>query len=81
MPVNFKSFVLLGLGTTFYVSYFNASMLFILLLVVIANVFYMGDSVLAGMGSVTNLYETMECLQGPEKNLDQTYLTFRYSIN
>ncbi|KAK3751241.1 hypothetical protein RRG08_023998 [Elysia crispata] len=60
-----------GLGSTFYVSYFNAAIIFVCLVVFSIRIFYSGDS-----DSITDLYAKVTCLQGPEGNEERSYLTF-----
>lgn len=65
-----------GLGSTFYVSYFNAVMVFALLAVIIVNVFYLEHDEHRLLGDVGAIYRKIACLQGPEGNAEQSYLTF-----
>ncbi|RUS86831.1 hypothetical protein EGW08_005427 [Elysia chlorotica] len=60
-----------GLGSTFYVSYFNAAIIFICLVVFTVRVFYSGDA-----GAIADLYAKVSCLEGPEGNEEGSYLTF-----
>lgn len=66
-----------GLGTTFYVSYFNACLVFILLIIFVVRIFYVSDNADQGLGSVQKVYDAVSCLEGPEGNVDNSYVTFR----
>ncbi|CAG5127507.1 unnamed protein product, partial [Candidula unifasciata] len=64
-----------GLGSTFYVSYFNTAIIFICVLCFIANIFYSGDN--AGtFNAIDFIYDKVHCLTGPEKNEERSYITF-----
>ncbi|XP_070197555.1 uncharacterized protein [Littorina saxatilis] len=63
-----------GLGSTFYVSYFNAAVIFCLLATFIGQVFYSPDGSIEG--GFTGLYNRVKCLPGPEGNEERSYLTF-----
>ena len=66
-----------GLGSTFYVSYFNTVLVFVMLCIFIINIFYKentGETAL--LGSIDNIYQKVSCLDGPENNEDHSYLTF-----
>nr|KAG5702689.1 hypothetical protein BaRGS_013326 [Batillaria attramentaria] len=65
-----------GLGSTFYVSYFNAFMVFSLLAVIIVNVFYLEHDDYKLLGDVDAIYSKIACLKGPETNAEESYLTF-----
>ncbi|XP_041356757.1 uncharacterized protein LOC121373965 [Gigantopelta aegis] len=66
-----------GLGSTFYVSYFNTVLVFVMLCIFIINIFYKENSgETALLGSIDNIYEKVTCLKGPEGNEEQSYLTF-----
>ncbi|XP_046575767.1 uncharacterized protein LOC124283788 [Haliotis rubra] len=66
-----------GLGTTFYVSYFNAVLVFVILVVFIMNIFYLenpGDTKL--LGSMDAIFKQVSCQEGPAGNEGRSYLTF-----
>nr|WGU51208.1 DUR3-like urea transporter subtype A3 [Theodoxus fluviatilis] len=68
-----------GLGSTFYVSYVNAFIVFICLLVFIINLFYV-ETELEGTPmtlDIDSVYESLACLVGPNTNLHSSYLTFQ----
>ncbi|XP_076358692.1 uncharacterized protein LOC143251173 isoform X2 [Tachypleus tridentatus] len=66
-----------GLGATFYVSYFNTAIIFIILLMLVIEVYHnpLGheDNL---FGSSDNIYRYLVCSLGPEGNRERSYLTF-----
>jgi Na+/proline symporter len=68
-----------GLGATFYVSYFNTTLIFILILILVAEVFYNPyknpDN---PFGSSAALYDFLNCTRAPEErgNRQHSYATF-----
>ncbi|XP_072174249.1 uncharacterized protein [Diadema setosum] len=66
-----------GLGATFYLSYFNTTIIFIImvvfLLITFNDVGSRGDSPL---GTTDAVYDLLNCTVGPETNLGRSYLTF-----
>lgn len=66
-----------GLGTTFYVSYFNAVLIFSTLVVLIVKILYDSDGESEGFGSLDVIYERLQTLRGPDGNEENSYLTFR----
>ncbi|GFR91349.1 urea-proton symporter DUR3-like [Elysia marginata] len=60
-----------GLGSTFYVSYFNAAIIFMCLIIFTVRIFYSGDT-----NAIADLYAKVSCLEGPEGNEERSYLTF-----
>ncbi|XP_076443027.1 uncharacterized protein LOC143281665 [Babylonia areolata] len=64
-----------GLGSTFYVSYFNAFTVFVVLAVFVVRVFYLPLDQLP-FGDLQTVYRRMTCLQGPQGNLDRSFVTF-----
>ncbi|XP_076467664.1 uncharacterized protein LOC143298665 [Babylonia areolata] len=64
-----------GLGSTFYVSYFNAAMIYVVLAVFIVQVFYKPEGEVNG-GGFSGMYHRLKCLEGPEGNQERSYLTF-----
>ncbi|XP_076468036.1 uncharacterized protein LOC143298900 [Babylonia areolata] len=65
-----------GLGSTFYVCYFNAVVVFFLLGVLVVNIFYMEHPDHPLLGNVDVIYQRLACLPGPETNEEGSYLTF-----
>ncbi|KAK7097666.1 uncharacterized protein [Littorina saxatilis] len=65
-----------GLGSTFYVCYFNTLVVFILLVVLIVNIFYMSHDEFALLGNIDTIYQKIACQKGPETNEDGSFLTF-----
>ena len=66
-----------GLGTTFYVSYFNAVLIFSTLIVLLVKILYSPSTSGETLGSLENIYNKLLCLQGPEGNAERSYLTFK----
>lgn len=78
LAVLFGSYCLIGgLGTTFYISYINAALLFITTSVFILKVTYFTSPELRNVTSLDNIYNTMACLKAPEGNYGDSMLTFR----
>ncbi|KAL8622174.1 hypothetical protein ACOMHN_052976 [Nucella lapillus] len=65
-----------GLGSTFYVCYFNAVVIFSLLAVLIVNIFYLDHPEHPLLGNVGVIYRKIACLPGPEGNEEGSFLTF-----
>jgi Na+/proline symporter len=64
-----------GLGSTFYVSYFNTVIIFACVLCFTFSIFYDGED--AGtFNAIDSMYDKVRCLDGPEKNEDRSYITF-----
>lgn len=66
-----------GLGTTFYVSYFNAVLIFSTLSVLLVKILYSADSEVDAVGSLENIYNKLLCLEGPDGNAENSFLTFK----
>ncbi|KAL8590055.1 hypothetical protein ACOMHN_034286 [Nucella lapillus] len=64
-----------GLGSTFYVSYFNAFTVFVLLAVFVIHIFYLPVEAMP-FGDLETVYHRISCLQGPEDNMDRSFATF-----
>ncbi|XP_070198051.1 uncharacterized protein [Littorina saxatilis] len=78
MATLFGSYSLIGgLGTTFYVSYFNACLVFILLIVFVVKILHNTDDQWKNIGDTSRMYEAISCIEGPKDNLDNSYITFR----
>ena len=66
-----------GLGTTFYVSYFNAVLIFSTLSVLLVQILYSSNSEGDAVGSLENIYNKLLCLEGPDGNAENSFLTFK----
>lgn len=64
-----------GLGTTFYVSYFNTMVLYVSLIVLITKVFYFPDGTTSS-DKFREIYEKVSALTGPEGNEERSFFTF-----
>lgn len=81
MAVLFGSYSLIGgLGTTFYVSYFNACLVFVLLIVFVVKIWHNTEEEYSAIGNVERMYSSISCIQGPKENYDNSYLTFRSGV-
>ncbi|KAL4230108.1 hypothetical protein ACF0H5_010493 [Mactra antiquata] len=78
MAVLFGSYCMVGgLGTTFYISYFNTALTFITVTVyVLYTTFYPSDEI-KSISTIESMYNSTSCLQAPEGNFGDSYLTFR----
>ena len=66
-----------GLGATFYVSYFNTALIFVLILMLVVEVFYNPfNNPDNPFGDANKLYEFISCWKAPNGNRDESYLTF-----
>ena len=66
-----------GLGATFYVSYFNTALIFVLILMLVVEVFYNpSDNPENPFGGAGILYDYISCWKAPNGNRDESYLTF-----
>ena len=66
-----------GLGATFYVSYFNTALIFVLIIMLVVEVFYNPyNNPDNPFGNATRLYEFISCWKAPNGNRDESYLTF-----
>ncbi|XP_037079202.1 urea-proton symporter DUR3-like [Pollicipes pollicipes] len=66
-----------GLGATFYVSYFNTALIFIMILMLIVEVYYNpNDNPDNPFGSSDRLFEFVSCMRAPDGNQDHSFLTF-----
>ena len=74
-----------GLGATFYVSYFNTALIFVLILMLVIEVFYNPfDNPENPFGSSEKVYQFISCWRSPEGaigNRGGSYLTFFSSGN
>ncbi|XP_033624975.1 urea-proton symporter DUR3-like [Asterias rubens] len=66
-----------GLGATFYVSYFNTSVIFIIMLLFLIKVYHdPTDSPDNPLGSAKKVFDLISCSEGPVGNWQKSYLTF-----
>ncbi|XP_064611598.1 uncharacterized protein LOC135475601 [Liolophura sinensis] len=63
-----------GLGATFYVSYVNTAVIYIIMIVFITKV-YANEDVDNELGSIDKVYQYLACSVGPQENADNSYLT------
>ncbi|XP_048249148.1 urea-proton symporter DUR3-like [Haliotis rufescens] len=64
-----------GLGATFYVSYFNTAIIYVVMIIFLLKV-YGDDSPDNPLGSIQKVYTLLSCsTDGPEGNTDGSYLT------
>ena len=78
LAVLFGSYCLIGgLGTTFYISYFNTALIFISTSLFILKVTYFAEPEIEEVTSYKSLHTALSCLKGPEGNKDNSFLTFR----
>ncbi|XP_033744244.1 urea-proton symporter DUR3-like [Pecten maximus] len=80
MATLFGSYSLIGgIGTTFYVSYFNACLVFTLLIVFVVKILH-SESEFENIGDVTKMYKVISCVKGPKENAEYSFLTFRSGV-
>jgi len=66
-----------GLGATFYVSYFNTALIFVLILMLVVEVFYNPfNNPENPFGDSKSVYDFIACWKAPNGNRDESYLTF-----
>ncbi|XP_077869945.1 uncharacterized protein LOC100367180 [Saccoglossus kowalevskii] len=65
-----------GLGATFYVSYFNTTLIFIIILIFVMKIYNEPDVEDNPLGTPDKVYNLLNCAIGPEDNKDNSYLTF-----
>ncbi|XP_061180272.1 uncharacterized protein LOC133188802 [Saccostrea echinata] len=65
-----------GLGGTFYVSYFNTGIIYILIMVFVMNVFNDEKST-GSLGKVEKVYALVSCSKGPDDNYQNSFLTIQ----
>ncbi|ESO83679.1 hypothetical protein LOTGIDRAFT_169159 [Lottia gigantea] len=63
-----------GLGATFYVSYFNTAIIYIVTLIFLTKVYH-DDDVKNPLGSVEKVYNLVYCNMAPEGNQENSYFT------
>ncbi|KAK6177025.1 hypothetical protein SNE40_015215 [Patella caerulea] len=64
-----------GLGATFYVSYFNTAIIYIVTIIFLNKVYSDGDDETNPLGSVEKVYNLVSCSLAPDGNMDASYLT------
>ncbi|CAC5371242.1 DUR3 [Mytilus coruscus] len=75
LAVLFGSYCLIGgLGTTFYISYFNTALTFISVMVFVFSITTTDSD---SPASTHHMYKALSCLKGPDGNSQNSYLTFR----
>lgn len=78
LAVLFGSYCLIGgLGTTFYISYFNTSIIFIVTSTFILKLGHFAMPAVKNVTSTDAMYDAMSCLKGPDGNYGNSFLTFR----
>ncbi|XP_012934693.1 uncharacterized protein LOC101856080 [Aplysia californica] len=65
-----------GLGSTFYVSYANAVVTFIVLCIYVIKFFYQADEADLPFGTIEDVYNKVIVLEGPADNEENNFLTF-----
>jgi Na+/proline symporter len=78
LAVMFGSYCMIGgLGTTFYISYFNTALTFITVSVFILYTTYFPSEDIKDITSIEALYNAASCMKAPDNNFNNSYLTFR----
>ena len=78
LAVLFGSYCLIGgLGTTFYMSYFNTSLIFISTSLFILKIKFFPTPEVERFTAVENMYEALSCLKGPDGNKGESFVTFQ----
>ncbi|KAK3610644.1 hypothetical protein CHS0354_028024 [Potamilus streckersoni] len=78
LAVLFGSYCLIGgLGTTFYISYFNTALTFISVTVFILKTSYFSTPSVEKYATTEAMYKATSCIRGPDGNYNNSYLTFR----
>lgn len=78
LPLLFGSYTFLGgLGTTFYVSYFNAVTILVGVIILTAKVFYVDKDYSPNFSRFHEMYESIACISDPEFNAGNSFLNFR----
>merc|ERR1712226_1784232 len=66
-----------GLGATFYVSYFNTALIFVLILMLVVEVFYNPfENPENPFGDSESVFNFISCWKAPEGNYENSYFTF-----
>ncbi|WAQ99316.1 DUR3-like protein, partial [Mya arenaria] len=66
-----------GLGTTFYISYFNTALTFLSVTVYVLYTSYFPSEESKEYSSMEALYKAAICVEAPETNYEQSHATFR----
>lgn len=80
LSVLFGSYCFLGgLGTTFYISYFNTAITFVSLIVIVVSMYFTGNinENMAKYVSTDAMYEAMSCIKSRDGNYEDSLITFR----
>ena len=78
LAVLFGSYCMVGgLGTTFYISYFNTAITFASITVYILYTSFFPSEEMGEVSSKLATYTAASCIVGPEGNYENTFLTFR----
>ena len=78
IAVLFGSYCMIGgLGTTFYISYFNTALTFLSVSVYIFYTSFYPSSDIEDYSLIEKMYEHVRCTEGPEGNYNKSFLTFR----
>ncbi|XP_021366508.1 urea-proton symporter DUR3-like [Mizuhopecten yessoensis] len=64
-----------GLGATVYVSYFNTSIIYIIMVIFIMKIYNDPDSPDNPLGTIDKVYTLLNCTEGPSENTGHSYLT------
>ncbi|RUS77237.1 hypothetical protein EGW08_014990 [Elysia chlorotica] len=64
-----------GLGATFYVSYCNTAIIYIVMIILIFKVYEDGEGDSNPLGNIERVFDYVSCSKGPEGNKDMSYLT------
>ncbi|XP_059168393.1 LOW QUALITY PROTEIN: uncharacterized protein LOC131950305 [Physella acuta] len=64
-----------GLGATFYVSYFNLAIIYVIMIILIFKVYEDGSDLDNPLGNITITFQYLSCVKGPEGNKNFNYLT------
>jgi Na+/proline symporter len=78
LAVLFGSYCMIGgLGTTFYISYFNTALTFVAISVFIIYTSFYPSTTIEKVSTIESMYHAVTCLKGPDGNFQNSYLTFR----
>ncbi|XP_053400495.1 uncharacterized protein LOC123558278 [Mercenaria mercenaria] len=78
LAVLFGSYCMIGgLGTTFYISYFNTALTFISISIYMIYTSFFPSPEIEHVSTIESMYNAVVCLQGPDGNFENSYLTFR----
>ena len=78
LAVLFGSYCFIGgLGTTFYISYFNTALIMITVVVFAINVSFTDKADTNIYATHERIYEAMTCIKGPDGNHENSLMTFR----